>query len=343
MKQPQTALSLFAVMFAAPLLAQPTIGGGACSSSTIGPPNLSGIYAVTMGGRGVSYGEATADVVNDSTGRPPTTDPTSIGTATPFLSYVMEAVGTATFDGLSKVVFTMTEDTNTATGTPLNWSGTYTVQSNCAGTVSITSGGGATFNLAISNTGASFTLTGADSTYAYQMSGNTQATGCSTSTLSGVYVFSATNGFYALTKTGAAGAGTLSGLFQFDGQGNVLANATASANAISNGVTGSLSGLVFTGTYSLGSNCLGSAVISNPAIGSYNLYFSVYSANSTVSTDMFFSAASNPASAMSSGNAYWIYALPTATPGAVLDLLPHESGDMLVQQISGQLSEGGRL
>lgn len=341
MKQPQTALSLLAVLFAAPLLAQTTIGGGTCSSATIGPPNASGIYAVTMGGRGVTYATAAAGATIDATSRPSATNPTAA--TTPILSNVLEAVGTATFDGLSTVTFTMTEDTNIATGTPLKWSGTYSVQSNCVGTVSITSGGSATFNLAVSATGADFTLTGADSTYAYQMTGDTQATGCSTSTLSGVYVFSATNGFYALTKTGAAGAGALIGLFQFDGQGNLVANGTASANGISNGVTGSLPGLVFTGTYSLGSNCLGSATVTNPAIGSYNLYFSVYTANSTVSTDMFFSAASNPASAMSSGNAYWIYALPTATPAASLDPPLRESGDMLVQQIAAPLSQGGRL
>src|ERR1700685_3799294 len=89
-------------MLAAPVVAQPVIGGNACSSAT-----LDGIYAFALSGRQV----------------------TSSGN----FSNVFQGNGSATFDGLSKVTVTMTTDTIQSVGTPLTWSGTYTMQSNCFG------------------------------------------------------------------------------------------------------------------------------------------------------------------------------------------------------------------
>ena len=305
MMQSRTAvLCLLTSCVAMPILAQTTIGEGTCSSST-----LSGNYAASLFGRAVTLpGGGTAGQ-----------------TAAGQLSDVLTAVGTVNFDGLSKVAFTMSQDTDIATNTSLSWSGTYSVQSNCVGTVNITTGNSATFNLAISLGGTGFVLTGKDVTYAYEGDGNTQPTGCSTSSLSGVYVLNATQGFYALAKSGAGGAGALSGLIQFDGQGNVTAQVSLSANALSAGVTGTLAGLVAVGTYTMGSNCVGSASVTNPLAGALVLNFSVYTANSTVDTDMYVSAGSTPSQAMGLGNAYWIYAAPS-TPAGTAALAPgHDS------------------
>ena len=88
---------------AVPVLAQTTIGGGSCTSGT-----LNGNYEFLLNGRQVA--------------------------ATGAVSKVFQGVGTAAFDGLSKVTLTMTANTVGATqsfGTPTVYSGTYSLQSNC--------------------------------------------------------------------------------------------------------------------------------------------------------------------------------------------------------------------
>jgi hypothetical protein len=69
----------------------------------------------------------------------------------------------------------------------VTWSGSYSVQANCAGTVTVASGGSATFNLALYAAGGDFVLTGNDATYSYSGSGVTQPAGCSAATFAGVY------------------------------------------------------------------------------------------------------------------------------------------------------------
>src|SRR5579863_4467503 len=81
----------------APLMAQMQIGGGTCSSSS-----LSGVYSLTLTGRDVN--------------------------ASLIFAKVLDGVGTATFDGQSKVTFSLTNNTNQAAGTASTWSGTYTLQ-----------------------------------------------------------------------------------------------------------------------------------------------------------------------------------------------------------------------
>jgi hypothetical protein len=310
MQSRTAALCLFSSLVAMPILAQTTIGEGTCSSST-----LTGNYAASLFGRAVTLPG---------------------GTQAGELSNVMVAVGTVNFDGLSKVTFSMSEDTNIATNTALSWSGTYSVQSNCVGSVNITTGDSATFNLAISLGGTGFVITGNDTTYALEGDGNTQATGCSNSTLSGVYVFDATQGFSSLTKSSAAGAGTISGLLQFDGQGNITADVSLSANALINGVTGTLPGLQATGTYTMGSNCVGHGTITNSVAGAFALNFSVYTANSTVDTQMYIIAATNPSEAMGLGNAFWIYALPSAPTGTAALAPSHDAAERTEQKRTAQ-------
>lgn len=286
MKQSHSALlTLSACVLAAPLLAQPSIGGGTCSTSTV-----TGNYAVSITGRGVSA------VTGSGSGGASTSEN---------ITMVFQAVGSAAFDGLSKATFTLVADTNQAAGTAMTWSGTYTVQSNCAATVTITSGGTATLNLLLYNNGASFTLTGSDSSYAYAGSANTQAVGCSTSTLAGQYAVTVGSGYLGMGAATAGGAAGATGIAVFDGQGNVTFNGAFSANSLLGGVTGSISGTL-TGTYSMGANCVGTGTITSVLIGNEQLNFSVYGGNSTLSQNMFVSVASTPVGNAFIGSAMWI-------------------------------------
>ncbi len=127
-----------------------------CSSST-----LSGAYAFSLTGRQVS--------------------------AAGSFSGVLQGVGTATFDGLNAVKIALTVDTAQTAATALNWSGTYSMQSNCAGVITITSGGTATLNLVLFGQGVNFLVSGNDGTYSYSGTGNNQPTACTASLLSGAY------------------------------------------------------------------------------------------------------------------------------------------------------------
>lgn len=259
-------------LLATPLVAQTTIGGGTCSSAT-----LSGTYAVSMTGRQV----------------------TSAGKFT----NVMQANGSVTFDGQSKVAFAMTQSTLQTTGTPLNWTGTYSVQANCASQMTISSGGSATFNLAIYSGGADILFTGSDSTYSYSGNADNQpASGCSTAALSGVYVYSGTG--YFLTSGSVSAPLAVTGLLQFDGQGNLTTNLTIT--------TGGNSTVQKTaGTYSLSSNCLASATAS-AASGTLMGSLSVYALTSGSPSDAYLEIAIN-GNFMASGSMHLVYGQPSST------------------------------
>jgi len=254
---------LFLGVAAGPLLAQQTtIGGGSCSSSS-----LNGTYSLSLTGRAVS----TAGI----------------------FSTVLEANGSATFDGLSMVTITLTEATNQLASTALTWTGTYTVESNCAAMATITSGGSPTLNVMIYNGGKDFLLTGSDATYSYSGSGILQATGCSTSTLSGPFTFN-TSGF-ALTSGAVSGPANSAGLLQFDGNGNLTVTLSTS---ISGGTT---TADTLSGTYTLSSACVGSATLTDSSAASFVMGFSVYGV-STTSTNLYVTLKS--AQAVASGGAH---------------------------------------
>ncbi len=315
MKQLSTVvLCLGACFVAAPSMAQPTIGGGTCSSLTLNEP-----YAVMVTGRGVTA--ASAPGSNN-------------------LSSVLEAIGSVTFDGLNKVTFSMTEDTNTASGVAFPWTqGTYTVQANCAATVTVTSGGTATLNVMPYNNGASFSWTGSDSTYAYAGTGNAQAVGCSTSTLVGQYAIVLGQGYFSLAAGTAGGAATISGVAQFDGAGNITATAGLSANALHSGITQSVTGS-FTGTYSLGTNCIGTGTITSALFGTLNVRVSVYTSSTTLSQTMYVTLASPTPNTMATGTAMWIG--PVQSLGTALDPRLRKSQDMVVEAAPAPAGKGGR-
>jgi uncharacterized protein (TIGR03437 family) len=233
-----TLLILFCLP-AAPVLAQTTIGSSTCNSSA-----LSGTYEFILSGRQVTSSGAT--------------------------SKLFQAVGTATFDGLSKVTWTMTANTVTtgqAFGTALTYSGSYSLQSNCVGSISITTGDTATFTLESYSEGKAFALIGSDATYAYNGSGNLQPATCP-ATLSGVHEFSA-NGS-SLSATSVTGVLDVAGILSFDGQGNLTANCTQVANLATTNVTA-------TGTYTVNSNCGASATLTDSENNKYAVSISIYS------------------------------------------------------------------
>lgn len=134
---------------------------GSCSVST-----LSGTHSLVLTGRNLS------------------------SSAT--LSQVYQAVGTATFNGTGGVIFTLTVNTNQGQSAQQTLSGTYTIASNCVGTVTITTGDSASFTLLPYNDGKSFVITGADAIYTLTGSGGPPPAACATATLSGAYGFSGT-------------------------------------------------------------------------------------------------------------------------------------------------------
>ncbi len=275
MKRPCSMLFTLCCLLAAPLLAQQTqIGGGTCNSST-----LSGTYAVSIAGRQI----------------------TSAGNFT----NVLQSNGSANFDGLSKVTINLTANTLQSVATPLMWSGNYTVQANCAGVVTITSGNSATLNLVIYAQGVDFLVTGNDAIYNYSGSGNSQTSGCSAGTLSGVYTFSGTG--YSLSGAAVNGALAGTGLLQFDGVSNLTVNMNTSE------IGSTPTAATLTGSYSISSNCLGSATLadSTKTGSTYVMSFSI--TNSAVANGAFDATWAQGGKLLISGSGNAVYGQPTPT------------------------------
>jgi len=270
MKRLAASMVYISCLLATPLLAQTTtIGGGACNSGS-----LNGTYSLSITGRQVT------------------------GT----YSNVFQANGSATFDGLSKVAINLTADTNQAVTTSLTWSGTYSVQANCAGLMNIAMGESATLNLSIYDGGVDFLVSGSDASYTYSGSGITQPTGCAVSTFSGVYTLTGTG--FALNAGAISGAEDGTGLLQFDGQGNVTVNITMSSlGAASNALT-------LTGSYTVSSSCLGSATLTDASANAYVMSFSIYNANA--GTTAFYAMLAQSSKFLIAGSGHAIFGQPTA-------------------------------
>lgn len=237
-------------LLAVPLLAQPQIGGGTCSSAT-----LSGTYSLTLTAR-----DAASAVT---------------------LSAVELGVGTATFDGLSKVTLALTENTFKSTAVAATLSGTYSMQANCVGTVTITSGDSASFTLESYNQGKSFLLTGEDSLYSFNASGTAlPTTACTASQLSGTYSFNG-NGF-TLASGALSGVVDLSGLLTFDGTSVIKSNGYYSAGGSTQNVTAA-------GTYTVNSNCTGTATLTDSNNNTLSIQFTI---TSSTGANFIFSGAS---------------------------------------------------
>jgi uncharacterized protein (TIGR03437 family) len=234
--QPAPTLSVLA----APVRAE-AISGGTCSTS-----NLNGAYTLTLSGRGIS-------AAGNFTGS-------------------FQGIGSATFDGQGNVILAGTANTNVAQGQAFSYTGTYSVPSNCDGTLTITTASTATFTLVIWDNGGAFAMEGSDAAYVYSASGgNTQLTSCATPTLSGEYMFTASG--FTLSGTTQTGSQDESGAFEFDGQGNVTARYTDTES----GVTPV--SYTTTGNYTVTSGCLASATLGDSSGRSNALNFLVTSSH----------------------------------------------------------------
>ena len=273
-------------LLAAPAFAQ--ITGGTCSAST-----LSGTYSLSLSGRAISAAGSFAGS--------------------------FQGIGTITFDGQSKVSLTGVSNTNAAAGKQFTYSGTYTLASNCSGTITLTTGSTATFAVVVWASGQQYNITGSDATYIYSGSGTNvlPAGGCAASTLSGPYTYDAQG--FTLSGTTQTGSADEAGLLQFDGQGNVAATYTQT----SSGTTP----LVITanGTYSVTSACLASATLMDSAGKSNTLNFVIESpygqtallleANSGfIRTGAAHSSATNPTQSITNAASYTVNATP---PGSI--------------------------
>jgi uncharacterized protein (TIGR03437 family) len=172
------------------------------------------------------------------------------------LSTVLIAPGTATFDGVSAVTLNLTVNTNQSAGTVQTWTGTYSLPSNCLGTMTIATGDpGATFILIPFNSGKSFTITGQDSTYSFTGTGSPSPATCVTASLTGAYAFTG-NGFILSAGT-VGGVNAISGLLQFDGAGSITSGSWTITTA---GVTASDS---VTGKYTITPACVATATLTD--------------------------------------------------------------------------------
>lgn len=268
--------------------AQPT--GGTCSTSS-----LNGAYSLILGGRGIS------------------------GTGNFAGSF--QGIGTATFDGNGNVILAGTDNTNRAQGKAFSYTGTYSLPSNCSGTMTIATTGTATFTLVAWGSGSQFDIVGSDAAYVYSGSGNNvHPAACTTATLSGQYTFTASG--FTLSGTTQNGAQDEAGVLQFDGQGNVTAKYTdtqSGATPVSDTAVG---------TYTVTSACLASATLKDPSGISNALNFAIFGlhggsldaleANSQfVRTGSAHSAFTNPSQAIGNVASYAYNATP---PGSVFAL-----------------------
>jgi uncharacterized protein (TIGR03437 family) len=230
-------------------MAQVQIGGAICSSIS-----LNGNYSINLSGR-------------------------DVGSTVSFVS-ALQGIGTATFDGQSKVTFSLTNNTNHAAGTTQTYSGTYSLQANCSGILTLTTGDTASFALESYNQGKDFLITGSDGTYSYTGSGSVLPSTCNAGLLTGVYAFNGTG--FALSSGSITGVNNVSGVLQFDGTSAVSATWYVAANGSTTTTTAS-------GQYSVTQGCGATATVSDSSGNSYSLVFTI---TSTTGANFSVSAAS---------------------------------------------------
>ena len=232
------------LLLAVPLMAQPQIGGGTCSSAS-----LKGTYSATLSGRDLSSSVA--------------------------FSSILQGIGSVNFDGLSKVTFTLTNNTNKFSQVPQTLSGTYSLQSNCIGTITITTGDTASFTLEAYNnalTNNSYQITGQDGVYNFTGSGSLLPATCPTAIPAGSYSFNG-NGF-------ALSAGAISGAFDIAGVAQIGTTSGTAITLASYITTSTGTTLVnSTGTITVMPNCSASATLTDSTGASYIVTMEITSGN----------------------------------------------------------------
>jgi hypothetical protein len=144
------------------------------------------------------------------------------------------------------------------TVTPRTFTGTYTVNSDCTGTVKTKDslGGSASINLVIVDNGQQINFIDADSGAAISGSAQPQGTNCTAETISGPYGYAISGWTYDSSGTGWPYAE--SGKVVADGAGGLSLHATGSQ-------TGKIATGSSSGNYSISSDCTGTATLSNGA------------------------------------------------------------------------------
>ena len=270
----------------------PQIGGGTCSSNS-----LTGNYTMTLTGR---LFNSSATYTN-----------------------LLQGVGGANFDGQSKVTIALSANTPKGAQTQ-TFSGTYVVQANCIGTLNLTSGTTANFNLVIYNQGNSFLIAGVDANFDYTGGGSTApVNACSTAKLSGVYSVSA-NGF-TLSNTTVTGVADAIGLVQFDGKGNASMNLTEAAGSAT------VPPLVLSGTYTISSNCSGTASLSDSKGNAYSVIL-LGTGVSNIAVNSFDLIIGQPGKLTLSGAAHPLYNQPTAVTALARPAVRRQAPAQEVQQ-----------
>lgn len=228
------------------LVAGPFLAQGQTTPVTCTNANLTGTHSLTITGRNVSSSPSV-------------------------LSSVYLAVGTATFDGAGNVTFSLTTNTNQSGSTQMQ-TGTYSLPTNCLGTLSITTGDTASYTLIPYAGFASFSLTGQDATYSLTGTGGVQPAACNAATLSGAFTF--TGNGYALSSGAVTGVNGIAGLLQFDGVSAVSGNWSVITNGTSTPFT-------VTGKYTT-AGCLATVTVTDANGLSYTLAMLATGANATL-------------------------------------------------------------
>jgi hypothetical protein len=181
------------------------------------------------------------------------------------------SVGQLTADGKGNFTGIFTNSTAGVISANIALAGTYSVEKNCTGTTTITpSGGTATsFSLVVVSTGAQFELAetkAGSSQYGYAL-----AQGKAICTNAGIKTtFGFRGGGYDSSLAPYAWAGQV----KFDGLGGVTGSETASFG-------GTIQTFALTGTYSVSSNCTGTATFSGGA-NPGNTYFVIVNAGKSI-------------------------------------------------------------
>jgi hypothetical protein len=147
---------------------------------------------------------------------------------------------------------------------PRTITGTYSVNSNCTGQTTLTDNvvGTTHFNFTVLNNGQTITFIQADSGWVVFGEARPQQTSCSAGSINGLYGFSI-SGFF-IDPNGNSDNYADSGQLSFNGAG-----ALSISDTVSEG--GQITSRSISGTYTLSPNCTGTAIFTDPKLGTFNM------------------------------------------------------------------------
>ena len=184
-----------------------------------------------------------------------------------FVSYADS--GSLTWDGSSKITGSSTLNVD-GQSSSRTFTGTYTVNADCTGSVAFTDslGNSGNLNMVIIESGVEIRLIEADSAAVISGDAKPQQTNCISNNVTGPYAFGIRGGFYDSTGTFQLFADT--GTLTSDGIGTFSLSDTAS-------VAGNVGARSMSGKYTISSNCTGSTTLTDSSGDSEALNFTVVS------------------------------------------------------------------